>query len=86
MVTNYIKMGKIWCNNSDVAFSSKHEMTLFEILTRDIHTPLTPPPPTPPSPQRGPHNAHNVQLKHDIINIEWMIDYLLGPIFIWFST
>ena len=26
----------IWCNNSDMAYSSKHETTLFEILARDI--------------------------------------------------
>ena len=64
MATIDIKMGKLWCNNSDVAFSSKHEMTLFEILIRNIHTPL---------PLRGPHD---VRLKHHIIiNKDWMIIY-----------
>ena len=62
MATIDINVGKIWCNNSDMAFS------LFEILTRDIHIPS----PTPTPPQGGPHN---VQLKHDIINIDWMIIY-----------
>ena len=31
MATNNIQ-----CNNSDMAYSSKHETTLFEILARDI--------------------------------------------------
>ena len=49
-----------------MTYSSKHEMTLFEIQARDIHTPS----PTPPL--IGPHY---VQLKHHIINIDWMIIY-----------
>ena len=49
-----------------MTYSLKHEMTLFEILARDIHTPY------PHPPLIGPHY---VQLKHHTNNIDWMIIY-----------
>ena len=46
---------------------------LFEILARDIHT-TSPPPHSKRASSKASHYQH------------WLDDYLLGPIFIWFST
>ena len=56
------------CNNSDMAYFSKRDTTLFEIISLFWPGTDIPHPPTPPL--IGPHY---VQLKHHIINIDSMI-------------